>query len=128
MNIRRIIDISYSSIITNIILLAFSGLNITFAENARFFQTAKADVNPRIIIKGSLLATSANISYDLETRGPLPFSLSFFLFSIDIRLVPQLILLKEPLLQSINRRLLSANIQVPFFATIAKTFSIELGI
>ena len=43
-------------------------------------------------------------------------------------MVPQLILLKEVLLNAINRRLLSANIQVPYFATISKTFSIELGI
>ena len=42
--------------------------------------------------------------------------------------MPNLILLKEPLLNSLNRRLLSSNIQIPFFQSVTKTFSVELGI
>ena len=55
--------------------------------------------------------------------------LSFlFLYHPDCRIVPNLILLKEPLLNSLNRRLLTSNIQIPFFQAVTKTFSVELGI
>ena len=104
------------------------GLDITFTESAKFFQTTVPNVNPRFILQGIPPCLSHTMSqhafapihtysqYDTPPLFP------------DIRLVPQLILLKENLLSSINRRLLSANIQIPYFATVSKSFSIELGI
>ena len=76
---------------------------------------------------------------DLEISLSLTFSegLTFFcthtqnckpkIILDDIRLIPQLILLREPLLNSINRRLLSHNLQIPYYTWVSKIHTIQVG-
>lgn len=45
----------------------------------------------------------------------------------NVILCPQLVLLKENLLKSINHRLSSKNIQMPYQTYISKEFTIEIG-
>ena len=45
----------------------------------------------------------------------------------NVILVPQLILLKENLLNSINHRLMTKNIQIPYNTFVNKPFTIETG-
>ncbi len=45
----------------------------------------------------------------------------------NVILCPQLVLLKENLLNSINHRLATKNIQIPYQTYINKTFTIEIG-
>ena len=45
----------------------------------------------------------------------------------EVTFIPQLVLLREHLMNSINRRLLTTNLQIPYFTWVTKMHTVQVG-
>ena len=88
-------------------------------------QTAFSEMNTLILNE-----TELNFSFTFTEPADFfstPNNLRLKLKIKDVILCPQLVLLKEDLLNSINHRLATKNIQIPYQTYVNKTFTIEIG-
>lgn len=45
----------------------------------------------------------------------------------EVTFIPQLVLLREHLMNSINRRLLTTNLQIPYYTWVTKMHTVQVG-
>ena len=82
---------------------------------------------------GCLLLNDLEISISITFTENLNFFCSHLpsvkpkIMIDEVTLIPQLCLLREHLMTSINRRLLSTNLQIPYFTWITKIHTVQVG-
>ena len=82
---------------------------------------------------GCLLLNDIEISISITFTENLNFFCSHLpsvkpkIMIDEVTLIPQLCLLREHLMTSINRRLLSTNLQIPYFTWVTKIHTVQVG-